>query len=65
MNHRQPRLRSSGSPRWGMTAQPVEMPFSRIAVGNYVSVSQHWPNLLDRANELLNEIYNTQSRRWG
>jgi hypothetical protein len=36
-----------------------------IAVGNYVTVSQNWPQLLDRANELLNEIDNTQSRRWG
>jgi len=36
-----------------------------IAVGNYVVVSQDWPDLLDRANALLNEIDNTQSRRWG
>jgi hypothetical protein len=36
-----------------------------IAVGNYVSISVAWPNLLKRANELINEIDNTASKRWG
>jgi 2-methylisocitrate lyase-like PEP mutase family enzyme len=36
-----------------------------IAVGNYIWQSQDWPQFIERANELLNELEGTQSRRWG
>jgi hypothetical protein len=37
-----------------------------IGVGNYAYLSQDWPALLDRANELLDDIEGTsQSKRWG
>ena len=36
-----------------------------IAIGNYVWQSQDWPAFMDRANELLNELEDTLSRRWG
>ena len=36
-----------------------------IAVGNYVWQSQDWPAFVERANELLNELEDTLSRRWG
>ena len=38
---------------------------SIIAVGNYVWMTQDWPQLIERANALLNELDNTLSRRWG
>jgi hypothetical protein len=37
-----------------------------IAVANYSLIAQKkWPKLLERANELMAEIDNKQSRRWG
>ncbi len=36
-----------------------------VAIGNYVWQSQDWPAFVDRANELLNELEDTLSRRWG
>jgi hypothetical protein len=36
-----------------------------IAVGNYAWQSQDWPALTARANELLDELEDKLSRRWG
>jgi hypothetical protein len=36
-----------------------------IAVSNYVWQSRDWPQLMERANELLDQLDGTQSRRWG
>lgn len=38
---------------------------SVIAAGNYIWQSQDWPQFIERANALLNELEDTLSRRWG
>jgi hypothetical protein len=38
---------------------------SVIGIANYVNTHESWPRAIDRANELLNELDDTQSRYWG
>ena len=37
---------------------------SVIAIGNYVATHENWPRAIDRANTLMNELDDTESRYW-